>query len=84
MPLLDQIRDVLVDAVLAGAAAILKVRGCCNLGVRIKSGRELVTAADEASDAAILSVFQLRLTALDPSISFYLEESGATAAASRK
>lgn len=78
MDKLTRIHDVLVDAVLAGATEILRVRSGGEVNARIKSARELVTAADEKSDAAMLAIFKARLPAIDPGISFYLEESGVT------
>jgi 3'-phosphoadenosine 5'-phosphosulfate (PAPS) 3'-phosphatase len=84
MPDLDAIHDVLVEAVLAGAREIMAVKSGGVPGARIKYGRELVTEADERSDAAILSVFHARFPLLDPEISFHLEESGASAAGSNK
>lgn len=79
-----EIRDVLVKAVLSGASAILRMRCEGPPGARIKHGRELVTAADEASDAAILSIFQSDLTKIDPEICFHLEESGHTGQSGKK
>jgi len=73
---LEKILAVLVRAVVAGAAAVIGVRRSGELRTWLKTARELVTAADESSDAAILSVFRTELTAIDPTISFHLEESG--------
>jgi 3'-phosphoadenosine 5'-phosphosulfate (PAPS) 3'-phosphatase len=73
---LSAIEDVLREAVIRGAAEVLSVRREGSVSARIKYGRELVTAADERSDAAILSVFRSRLPSIDSSISFHLEESG--------
>jgi 3'-phosphoadenosine 5'-phosphosulfate (PAPS) 3'-phosphatase len=74
--MVERIQAALIDAVLAGAAAVLDVRRAGNLKPRLKTARELVTEADERSDAAILSVFRNRIAAIDPEISFHLEESG--------
>jgi 3'-phosphoadenosine 5'-phosphosulfate (PAPS) 3'-phosphatase len=72
----DPICRALIDAVMAGAAEVLVVKQSGDLGARFKDATELVTAADERSDAAILAVFRERLAAIDPGISFQLEESG--------
>jgi 3'-phosphoadenosine 5'-phosphosulfate (PAPS) 3'-phosphatase len=82
MPNLTEIKEALIAAVLSGAREILTVRLAGNVEARYKDARELVTTADENSDAAILAIFQTRLPAIDPSISFHLEESGMTGAAS--
>jgi 3'-phosphoadenosine 5'-phosphosulfate (PAPS) 3'-phosphatase len=73
------VRDILMTAVMRGAAEVLAVRGAGGLSARVKYGRELVTAADERSDAAILSVFESGFPGIDPAISFRLEESGGNA-----
>lgn len=78
MALENPICRVLLDAVMAGAAEVLAVKRAGELGARFKDATELVTRADERSDAAILSVFRERLSAIDPAISFQLEESGVT------
>lgn len=75
---LSQIADVLVSAVLAGAREIVTVRLSGKVQALYKDEKELVTTADQQSDAAILSVFQKQLTPIDPAISFHLEESGVT------
>ncbi len=67
---------MLVTAVLSGAREIIAVRLSGKLQALYKDEKELVTTADQKSDAAILSIFQSRLTALDPAICFHLEESG--------
>jgi 3'-phosphoadenosine 5'-phosphosulfate (PAPS) 3'-phosphatase len=54
------------------------VRGSGEFTGQYKDATELVTQADQRSDAAILSVFESRFRALDPTISFRLEESGAS------
>lgn len=82
--MLDEMRSVLKRAVLAGAAAVLDVRCAGNLKTQLKSGRELVTEADQRSDSAILSVLLDRLPAIDASISFHLEESGVHGSGSAK
>jgi 3'-phosphoadenosine 5'-phosphosulfate (PAPS) 3'-phosphatase len=78
LPDLTEIADALVAAVLSGAREILAVRLAGDLDARYKDEKELVTTADQKSDAAILAVFQSRLAPIDPSISFHLEESGMT------
>jgi 3'-phosphoadenosine 5'-phosphosulfate (PAPS) 3'-phosphatase len=70
--------DVLIDAVLAGAARVLDVRRSGQLHTHFKDAAELVTEADRQSDAAMLDVLRTRATAIDSAISFRLEESGAT------
>ena len=76
---LASIASVLTEAVLAGAAQILETRRGV-LTTRHKDGRELVTLADERSDAAMASVFERRLTTVAPGVGWHLEESGARAA----
>lgn len=71
-----RIQDILIEAVLAGAREVLDVRAGGAIGERYKDATELVTEADQRSDAAILAVLSDRLGAVDPSISFELEESG--------
>ena len=44
---LESIREVLIDAVLAGGAEVLAVKQSGDFGVRFKDAKELVTAADE-------------------------------------
>lgn len=73
---LSRIRDILIEAVLAGAAQVLEVRRQGSFGERYKDATELVTDADQRSDDAILSVLRDRFP--DSSISFHLEESGVT------
>ena len=75
---LTQISDVLIEAVLAGGREILAVRAAGDVAAHYKDAKELVTMADRNADTAILSVFQSRLPAIDPEISFHLEESGVT------
>lgn len=72
----DEIHDILVEAVLAGAAEVLRVRRGGAIDARYKDATELVTEADHRSDAAILAVLTARFPSLDPDISFQLEESG--------
>ena len=48
---LERMRRVLIDAVVAGASQILDVRGDVLNIRRYKANRELVTLADERSDA---------------------------------
>ena len=81
---LNDIGEVLVAAVLAGGREIVAARLAGNVGARYKDAREFVTTADHQSDAAILAVFQSRLPAIDPAISFHLEESGVTGAPGAK
>jgi 3'-phosphoadenosine 5'-phosphosulfate (PAPS) 3'-phosphatase len=76
--MLNAICDILTDAVLAGAQAVLDARHRGTVDARYKSSVELVTEADERSDAAMLAVLRPRLHALDPSISLRLEESGSS------
>jgi len=68
--------DVLSAAALAGAAEILQVRAGGSIDATYKDATELVTLADTRSDAAILAVLEARLPAIDPHITFHLEESG--------
>ncbi|HEY4084574.1 MAG TPA: inositol monophosphatase family protein [Bryobacteraceae bacterium] len=75
---LNRIADVLVTAVLAGAREVIATRLAGKVEASYKDEKELVTTADQKSDAAILAVFQERLPAIDPEISFHLEESGIT------
>ncbi len=75
---LTEIADVLVTAVLSGAREIIAVRMAGKVQAMYKDEKELVTTADQKSDAAILAAFQSRLPAIDPAISFHLEESGIT------
>ena len=74
----DRIHHVLIDAVLAGATEVLRVRRGGAIDARYKDATELVTEADRRSDAAMLSVLTARFPAIDPAISFELEESGVT------
>src|ERR1035437_4721252 len=78
VPRLNEIADVLLTAVLSGGREILAVRRAGAVEASYKDAKELVTTADQKSDAAILAVFQSRLPAIDPAISFHLEESGVT------
>ncbi len=78
MPDLNKISNALVDAVLAGGREILAARLAGDVEAHYKDAKELVTVADQRSDAAILAVFQERLGAIDREISFHLEESGVT------
>jgi 3'-phosphoadenosine 5'-phosphosulfate (PAPS) 3'-phosphatase len=80
VPVLREIHDILVDAVLAGAARVVAVRARGAIGARYKDATELVTEADRESDAAILAVFQSRFPAIDGAVAFHLEESGVTGA----
>jgi 3'-phosphoadenosine 5'-phosphosulfate (PAPS) 3'-phosphatase len=73
---LQEVLEILTDAVLAGAARVLDVRRTRPIVATYKDRTELVTEADRQSDAAILAVFRERFPKIDPSISFHLEESG--------
>src|SRR5689334_8817201 len=73
---LDRMRSVLTDAVVAGASQILDVRGSAANVRRYKANDELVTAADERSDAAMSAVFAERLSRVAPGVGWHLEESG--------
>jgi 3'(2'), 5'-bisphosphate nucleotidase len=75
--MLDDVLAVLIDAALAGAAAVVTARRRGGVAARYKDAAELVTDADEQSDAAMRAVLAPRLAAIDPSISLRLEESGA-------
>jgi 3'(2'), 5'-bisphosphate nucleotidase len=79
--MLDEIRRILTDAVAAGAVEVLRTRQAGSLPASYKDATELVTLADQRSDAAILSVFRERLGRLDPGICFDLEESGQSGSA---
>ena len=81
---LFEITGVLMAAVLSGGSEILAVRRAGKVEARYKDAKELVTNADQRSDAAILSVFQKRMPAIDTEISFHLEESGVTGVAGAK
>lgn len=77
--MLDRILEVLIRAAMRGAREVLAVRARGALEARYKHGRELVTEADQRSDAAMLAVFRDALGAeLDGGapISLRLEESG--------
>ena len=76
MSRLREIRDVLFDAVLSGALEVIQVKRSGEWNAAARDATELVTTADQLSDAAILSVFHARLPQIDSEISFYLEESG--------
>jgi 3'-phosphoadenosine 5'-phosphosulfate (PAPS) 3'-phosphatase len=81
---LEEVRDILIDAVLAGGARVLDVQRRGVLEARYKDATEIVTDADQQSDAALLSIFQARFPAIDPAISFHLEESGIAGTLGRK
>jgi 3'-phosphoadenosine 5'-phosphosulfate (PAPS) 3'-phosphatase len=82
--MLHQINDILMEAVLAGGVRIIDVRRAGSIGARYKDATELVTEADQQSDAAMLSVLTRRFPEVDPSISFHLEESGIAGTIGRK
>src|SRR5688572_12057031 len=73
---LERMRKVLVDAVVAGASQILDVRGDGSNTRRYKANHELVTLADQRSDAAMTAVFAERLARVAPGVGWHLEESG--------
>jgi 3'-phosphoadenosine 5'-phosphosulfate (PAPS) 3'-phosphatase len=75
---LDEILEVLIAAVTRGAVQVLSVRSSGDVHGQYKDATELVTEADQRSDAAIRSIFESRLRALDPTIGLRLEESGAS------
>lgn len=74
--MLNDILDVLTEAVTKGAIEVLTTRRDGAVLAEYKDARELVTTADKRSDAAILAIFRDRFTKLDPAIGFHLEESG--------
>jgi 3'-phosphoadenosine 5'-phosphosulfate (PAPS) 3'-phosphatase len=74
--MLDRILTVLTDAALAGATAVVGARRRGAVAARYKTAAELVTDADEASDAAMLAILRPKLADIDPSITIRLEESG--------
>lgn len=74
--MLTDILDVLVSAVLGGGVQVLTAKGLGTVQTRYKDGAELVTSADELSDSAIRAIFESRLRAMIPDVSFQLEESG--------
>jgi len=76
--MLEPILDVLIRAMLRGAQQVLAVRHSGEIDASYKDATELVTVADKRSDAAIRAVFETELRAIDPTIAFRLEESGAT------
>lgn len=82
--MLDEIRGVLTEAVLAGARAVLDVRRNGGIDARYKEAAELVTAADERSDAAMLAVLEPGLARIDPEIGLRLEESGVSGTPARR
>lgn len=73
---LHEIRDILTDAVLAGAARVLDTRRSGTIDAGYKDATEMVTNADKQSDAAMLAIFRERLASVDPTMSLHLEESG--------
>ena len=82
--MLDKIRESLTDAVLSGGVQVLDVQRRGSVNARYKDATELVTEADQQSDAAILAVLRARFGALDPDVSFHLEESGIAGTLGRK
>jgi 3'-phosphoadenosine 5'-phosphosulfate (PAPS) 3'-phosphatase len=75
-PTAERVLPILLEAVLAGGAAVLAVRRSGRLRARYKAADELVTRADDASDQAIARVLARRLPLVDPTIGRTLEESG--------
>lgn len=69
----DAILEILLDAVTAGSEAVLATRQEGPLHAEYKDAKELVTAADQRSDAAMRAIFEARL---EPGIAIALEESG--------
>jgi 3'-phosphoadenosine 5'-phosphosulfate (PAPS) 3'-phosphatase len=84
MSRLPEIRDALIEAVLAGAAEVIRVKRSGELMAAYKDATELVTSADQASDTAMRAVLERRLAAIDPGISLVLEESGGSVVPGRK
>jgi 3'-phosphoadenosine 5'-phosphosulfate (PAPS) 3'-phosphatase len=82
--MLEPICDVLTKAVLAGAREVIGHRQRGAVSARYKTAVELVTEADEASDAAMRAVLERGLAAIDPSISLRLEESGSSGPQARR
>jgi 3'-phosphoadenosine 5'-phosphosulfate (PAPS) 3'-phosphatase len=81
---LQQILEILIDAVSAGGVQILTARRDRTVVADYKDAKELVTTADRKSDAAILSIFRERFPRIDPAIAFHLEESGFSGETGRK
>lgn len=79
-----EIRDVITAAVVAGAAEVIRIKRSGELNASYKDATELVTSADQASDAAIRQILEARVPAIDPSISLVLEESGGAAQPGRR
>jgi len=80
----EDILDVLTQAVTLGAIQVLGVTRAGPVVVEYKDAKELVTTADQRSDAAMLAVFSDRLPRIDPAIACELEESGRFGASSHK
>ena len=76
--MLELIQNILIDASVAGARAVVHARQHGAVVARYKTAAELVTEADEQSDAAMLAILRPRLAAVDSSISLRLEESGSS------
>ena len=76
----DRILNVLTDAVLAGAHAVVGARQRGTVAARYKTAAELVTEADDQSDRAMRAVLEPGLRAIDSTISLRLEESGSSGA----
>ncbi len=69
----NAILDVLIEAAIRGAQEVLAVRREGLSEVEYKDAKELVTMADQRSDAAMRALFESRL---DSDIALALEESG--------
>ena len=76
--MLEDILEILIAGATSGAVQVLTVRASGEFTGQYKDATELVTQADQRSDAAILGIFESRFRALDPTISWRLEESGAS------
>jgi 3'-phosphoadenosine 5'-phosphosulfate (PAPS) 3'-phosphatase len=75
---LEDILEILIAGATSGAVQVLTVRASGEFTGQYKDATELVTQADQRSDAAMLGIFESRFGALDPTISWRLEESGAS------
>jgi 3'-phosphoadenosine 5'-phosphosulfate (PAPS) 3'-phosphatase len=73
---LQQIEEILSEAVVAGAREVLQTRREGAVNARFKDASEVVTEADTRSDLAMLKVLESHRDLMDPDISFRLEESG--------
>jgi 3'-phosphoadenosine 5'-phosphosulfate (PAPS) 3'-phosphatase len=76
---MEQFLDLLTRAVLAGASEVLTVRRAGLAEAHYKDAKELVTEADQRSDAAMRRLFEEELPSIqDPAnpVELHLEESG--------